>query len=63
MGYDAIKKEPALDGHLTAAPYYVRDRKHGWAIWDGSYALRNVAKYYRKNGEADLCSEGLEKFA
>ncbi len=40
-GHDVIKKCPARDGHMTSAPYYLRDRKGAYAISDGYAAIRS----------------------
>ena len=42
QGHDVVKKRPDKDGHMTSAPYYLRDRKGAFAIADGQYALRLV---------------------
>jgi hypothetical protein len=47
QGHDMVKKAPAKDGHLTSAPYYLRDRKGRYAIHDGQYMLRDLAADFR----------------
>ena len=39
-GYDVVKKCPAKDNHLTSAPYYIRDRKHRFALMDDYHQIR-----------------------
>lgn len=40
-GLDVVKKAPAKDGHMTSAPFYLRERKGAFAIIDGYYAIRS----------------------
>jgi hypothetical protein len=53
-GYDLVKKEPAKDGHLTGAPYYLRDRKDKFCFHDEMYMIRNIAKDFNHNGKVEL---------
>lgn len=53
-GHDVVKKNPQKDGHLTSAPYYLRERKGKWCIHDGEYALRDAARAYNHEGRVTL---------
>ena len=44
QGRDVIKKCPGKDGHLFSAPWYVRDRRGRYCIFDGDYAIRDCAQ-------------------
>lgn len=61
QGEDLIKKTPSSDGHLTSAPYYLRDRGWAYCIIDNEYALRDVAKEYRETGRAQLMKVEWER--
>ena len=39
LGYDVVRQVPSKDGHLTGAPYYIRERKGTWALFHDRYAL------------------------
>jgi hypothetical protein len=44
---DVIKKLMSADGHMVSdGVYYVRERKPGLMFWDGSYAIRDLAKEF-----------------
>ena len=53
LGFDFIKRNPGKDGHLTSAPYYLRDRKWRAGLHDGDYAIRMLHLDYNR-GEARL---------
>ena len=53
-GLDAIKKCPDKDGCMFSAPWYVRDRKNQWAIYDGNYALRMAHEDFNRDGKLEL---------
>lgn len=53
QGKDVIKKSPGKDGHLTSAPYYIRERKWKWCIFDQYYALRDASKDFN-SGRVEL---------
>lgn len=44
QGHDVIKKCPGKDRHLTSAPWYIRERRAAWCVYDGDYAIRDCAK-------------------
>ena len=52
--YDLIKKCPASDGHLTSAPYYLRDRKDKFCLHDELHQVRDLAKDFMNNGVVSL---------
>ena len=54
MGHDVVRQVPAKDGHLSSAPYYVRERHGKWCAYDNHYAIRDLAETYRKDGECRL---------
>jgi len=59
QGYDVIKKLMCKDGHLVDdTQHYIRDRKGNFAIWFGSYAIRNSYEDYNE-GEAFYQVEGI----
>ncbi len=41
-GLDVVKKAPEKDGHMTSAPYYLRERKWKFAIEDGNAAIELI---------------------
>jgi transcription initiation factor IIE alpha subunit len=51
---DLVKKCPAKDGHLTSAPYYLRDRKGAYCYYDEFHAIRDIARDFMKNGSVEL---------
>jgi hypothetical protein len=56
-GHDLIKKVMSKDGHLVGGdtyPYYLRDRKGNWCIYDPDYCLRNIAERFNERGEVKL---------
>jgi hypothetical protein len=61
LGHDVIKKCPGNDGHLTGAPYYIRERKGQWCVWDGNYAIRAATRNFHDDGEVDLHFVNLTK--
>ena len=52
--FDVIKKCPAKDGHLTSAPYYIRERSGKFALTDDNYALRMLYDDFNKEGKCSL---------
>jgi hypothetical protein len=59
-GYDVIKRCPGKDGHLTSAPYYIRDRKNKFCWIDNNYAIKDLAKDFNNNRIIQLKFESLE---
>lgn len=61
-GLDVIKKRMWKDGHMVADYcQYIRSRdwknKSGFMLWDDQYAIRNLARDFRKDGKVSLyCS-------
>jgi len=58
-GHNVIKKEMIKDGHMVSVGiYYVRSRNmakpDAFAIWDSSYAVRDVAKDFNSGGPVTL---------
>jgi len=45
-GYDVIKKNPSLDGHMTSMPYYIRDRKYKFCLYDNESDIRSLTEVY-----------------
>ncbi len=45
-GFDVVKKCPAKDGHLTSAPYYIRDRKGRFCLHDEYYQIRSLTDVF-----------------
>ena len=58
-GYDVIKKCPAKDGHMISAPYYIRDRKHRFALLDDYYAIRFLTEPFNDGSEIRLTFNDL----
>ena len=65
-GGDFIKKLMVKDGHMVdSTQYYIRSRKRDrygenfYGVLDDQYAIRNLAKDYRKNGYVSLQVESL----
>ncbi|HDY88359.1 MAG TPA: hypothetical protein ENH82_09650 [bacterium] len=56
-GFDVIKKEPAKDGHLTSASYYIRDRKHRFCLFDGDHQIRSLTDVFNAFEEIRLSYE------
>jgi hypothetical protein len=54
LGYNVIKKCPGKDGHLTSAPYYIRDQKHKFCWIDNNYAVRALNEEFNKYRSASL---------
>ena len=61
LGYDLIKKNPSKDGHLTSAPYYLRDRKFRFCFMDSYYAIRALHDEYNKHGEVTLAKYDFDE--
>jgi hypothetical protein len=58
QGHDVIKKRMWRDGHLMDdQQQYIRERKGEYAIYDGQYALRDLAVAYRQDGHVSLMVE------
>ncbi len=53
-GHDLVKKAPEKDGHLTSAPYYLRDRKGRYCYHDELYQIRDLAKDFNHEGYVEL---------
>lgn len=53
-GDNLVKKAPGDEGHLTSAPYYLRDKDWKYCIIDNEYAIRDPAKEYRDTGQVTL---------
>ena len=53
-GFDVIKRNPQKDGHLTSAPYYIRDRKHRFCLFDGYYQIRSLIDVFNAFREIRL---------
>jgi hypothetical protein len=47
-GYDVVKQNPAKDGNLTSAPWYIRDRAGKWCLHDGDYQLCALHEAYNR---------------
>ncbi|HUV84125.1 MAG TPA: hypothetical protein VMV86_00355 [Methanosarcinales archaeon] len=56
--FNVIKKCPAKDGHLTSAPYYIRERKGKWCLFDYMYAIRMLYEDFNA-GKCVLTVHGL----
>jgi len=52
-GFDVIKKCPEKDGHLTSAPYYIRDRKWRFCLHDELYQMRFIHEAF--NSGEEIC--------
>lgn len=55
--FDLVKKVMAKDGHMVGGdtyPYYLRDRKWRFYIYDAHYAVRDVAEALYKGGAVVL---------
>lgn len=62
MGHDVIKKLIYKDGHMIGSntyPYYLRERKGKWCIWDSQYAVRFLHKQFNEQKEVVLSKEEL----
>ncbi len=53
-GFDVIKKCPAKDDHLTSAPYYIRDRKHRFCLFDDNHQIRSLTEVFNAFEEVRL---------
>jgi len=58
-GYNCVKKRPDKDGHLTSAPYYIRERGWKWCIYDANYAIRSIAEDFNRDGIVRLTYESV----
>jgi hypothetical protein len=54
QGHDVVKKNPQKDGHLTSAPYYIRERSGKWCAIDDQYALRLIHLEYNRRQPVTL---------
>jgi len=54
IGFDLIKKSPDKDGHLTSAPYYLRDKKFKHCFFDNNHQIRDLKTYFNENGYVEL---------
>lgn len=50
LGYDVVRQVPSKDGHLTGAPYYIRQRKRKWALFHNEYAIESAHEEFNKRG-------------
>ena len=62
MGEDLIKKEPYKDGHMTRAPYYLRDRKGKYAYFDRPFCFDYFVRNYNNDGFCSLTKVHLGDF-
>jgi hypothetical protein len=56
-GHDLIKKVMSKDGHMVGGdtyPYYLRDRKSKYCIYDPNYCLRSIAEDFNERGVVEL---------
>jgi len=58
--FDVVKKCPAKDGHLTNAPYYIRDRKWEWCLHDPDAAIRGLHREFN-HGKCTLVLHQLRE--
>lgn len=50
QGYDVIKKLMYKDGHLVSEEeHYIRDRKWGWCLRDGYFAIRQMTLVFNND--------------
>lgn len=61
-GHDLVKRRMEADGHMMghARSVYLRDRRWRYAIYDGSYAVRDLLDAYNEHGRVTLIRESLE---
>ena len=43
-GYDVVRQVPAKDGHMTSAPYYIRERRGKWCLFDDAHQIRSLTE-------------------
>lgn len=48
QGYDVVRQVPSKDGHLTGAPFYIRERKGEWALFHNEYAIVSAHEEFNK---------------
>jgi hypothetical protein len=60
-GYDVIRTVPSKDGHMTSAPYYIRDRKGKFCWIDNTYAIADLAERFNTKRKIQLAFVNLEK--
>lgn len=60
-GYDVVRQVPEKDGHMTGAPYYIRDRKGRFCWIDNNYAIRSLTEPYNAGEEFTLMYCDLTK--
>lgn len=62
-GRDVVKRLMQKDGHMMGdnSTYYVRARNWDFAIFDGDWAVRDLAKDYRENGTVILTRQSWSK--
>ena len=58
-GFDVVRQVPAKDGHLTGAPYYIRDRKHRFCLFDECYAIRLLTDVFNDFERVELIYHDL----
>ena len=39
-GWNVVKQVPDKDGHMFGAPYYIREKRRKWCLYDNYYAIR-----------------------
>lgn len=60
-GFDVVRQVPDKDGHMFGAPYYIRDQKRRWCLYDTDYAIRDMAKAFNEGIEIKLYYFDMEK--
>lgn len=56
-GYGVVRQVPERDGHMTSAPYYIREQRGRWYLYDAIYAVRDMAAAFN-SGEPITLSFG-----
>jgi hypothetical protein len=54
QGHDVIKKCPDKDGHMTSAPYYIRQRKWDWCVFDWHHEIKALNETFNREREVKL---------
>lgn len=50
IGEDVIRRVPEKDGHMTSAPYYIRERKGSYCYWHERHQIESAAEVYNAGG-------------
>jgi len=53
-GFHVVRQVPAKDGHLTSAPYYIREYRNKWCLFDELHQVRFLHEAFNAGKEITL---------